>query len=150
MRRLAVIREQNDRGTISVFVIGLAVALLILAGLVVDGGRAINARAAANDDAEQAARAGANQIDDAVLRSSGRVVINQDAARTAARRFLTVKGYPAGDIQVSFPAEGVRVQVGGDVDTTLLSLISINTFHVTGSATARAAVGIVNEIGGAP
>ncbi|HWJ84081.1 MAG TPA: pilus assembly protein TadG-related protein [Cellulomonas sp.] len=147
MRRL---QGDHEQGTISVFVVGLVVALMILAGLVVDGGRAVNARASATDDAEQAARAGANQIDDGVLRSSGRVVIDQPAARQAAADFLAARGYARGEVEVVVDGASVRVSVGDDVPTALLSLIMINSFHVTGSATARAAVGIVDEIGGAP
>ncbi|RHA43826.1 Tad domain-containing protein [Cellulomonas rhizosphaerae] len=147
MRRL-----DNDReaGSVSVFVIGLVVALMILAGLVVDGGRAINARAAATDDAEQAARAGANQIDEGELRGDGRIVLDKPAARQAAADFLAARGYGRGDVEVAVDGVTVSVGVGDDIKTSLLSLIMINSFHVTGSASARAAVGIVDEIGGAP
>ncbi|MDM7831252.1 TadE/TadG family type IV pilus assembly protein [Cellulomonas edaphi] len=140
----------EDTGTMSVFVIGLIVVLMALAGLVVDGGRAINARATAADDAEQAARAGANQVDDVALRGRGTVVVDEAAAREAALSFLSHQGYDRGDVRVAVRADSVDVSVSDDVPTTLLSLVNIDTFHVTGSATARATVGIINEIGGAP
>jgi len=151
VRRVARrVGSSDDTGSMSVFVVGLIVALMVLAGLVVDGGRAVNGRAAAADDAEQAARAGANQIDDAVLRSSGAIVIAPAAARQAAADFLASRGYSRGEVSVTVQDQSVTVSVSDDVDTALLSLINVNSFHVTGSATARAAVGIVNEIGGAP
>ena len=141
---------RDETGSISVFVVGLIVALMVLAGLVVDGGRAVNARAAAADDAEQAARAGANKVDDEVLRGTGRVVLNKADARQAAADFLAARGYHRGDATVTVDDASVSVSVSDDVDTALLSLINVQTFHVTGSATARAAVGIGIEIGGAP
>jgi len=142
--------SDSERGTVSVFVVGLAVALLVLAGLVVDGGRAINARAAAYDDAEQAARAGANEIDVFTLRRTGQVVIKADAARRAVDAFLAARAYPAGSAVTEVGEREVRVKLDGDVDTSLLTLINIDSFHVTATATARAAIGIDAEIGGAP
>ncbi|MEN0128126.1 MAG: pilus assembly protein TadG-related protein [Brevundimonas sp.] len=141
---------QEERGSVSVFVIGLAVALLVLAGLVVDGGRAVNARAAAYDDAEQAARAGANEIDVLRLRNTGQVVIDADAATRAVDAFLAARDYPAGSAVTVVGAREVRVKLDGDVNTSLLTLINIDSFHVTATATARAAIGIDAEIGGAP
>lgn len=148
-RRLGAV-GRDDRGAASVFVIGLIVVLMVVAGLVVDGGRAINARAALSDDAEQAARAGANRLDLVTLRDTGDVRIDPDAAEAAARDFLLVRGYTNDEIGTDADAERVRVQLEQDVPTQLLSLILINTFHVSGGATARAAVGINAEIAGAP
>jgi len=141
---------RDDRGSASVFVIGLFVMLMVVAGLVVDGGRAINARAALSDDAEQAARAGANRLDLVVLRDTGEVRIDPAAAEAEARDFLLVRGYANEEIETDADAERVRVQLEQDVPTQLLSLILVNSFHVSGGATARAAVGINAEIAGAP
>ena len=60
MRIRERITADGEDGAASVFVLGLVVVLMIVAGLVVDGGRAVNGRAAAMDAAEQAARAGAS------------------------------------------------------------------------------------------
>ncbi|WP_029287100.1 pilus assembly protein TadG-related protein [Cellulomonas sp. HZM] len=143
-------RVSGDRGAASVFVIGLIFALMVLAGLVVDGGRAVNGRAAALDDAEQAARAGANEIDEGLLRSTGQVRIDTADAERSARAFVVARGYAADDVHVTANDRTVTVRVQDEVPTALLSLIGVNSFNVTGTATARAAVGIVNEIGGAP
>ena len=150
MRRLRE-RLADDTGAVSVFVIGLVLVLMVVAGLVVDGGRAVNARAALADDAEQAARAGANQIDENVLRASGDVRIDPVAARRAAAEFLAVRGYGPEQVTVDADAIEVHVSLTRVVPTQLLSLIMINDFTVDGEATARAAVGIVTELpGGAP
>lgn len=62
----------SERGSMSVFTVLFSVAVFLLAGLLVDGGAAINARLRAADVAEQAARAGADQIDVDHLRATGR------------------------------------------------------------------------------
>ncbi|KAB8198055.1 hypothetical protein FH608_003970 [Nonomuraea phyllanthi] len=55
----------------SVFTVLFSVVVFLLAGLLVDGGAAINARLRAADVAEQAARAGADEIDVDHLRATG-------------------------------------------------------------------------------
>jgi len=63
----------------SVFTVLFSVAVFLLAGLLVDGGAAINARLRAADIAEQAARAGADQIDVDHLRATGQVRLLAEA-----------------------------------------------------------------------
>src|SRR5690606_18729017 len=130
MRRL---RADSERGSMSALVVVLFVFLMILAGLVVDGGNAINARQRAIDDAEQAARVAANQIDMTQLRANGQVTIVWPDADTAARAYLGQRGYQPGNVQV-FPAAdgGVTVTVESTVSTQLLSLAFIPSFTVTG------------------
>jgi Flp pilus assembly protein TadG len=144
MRRL---RGDSERGAMSALVVVLFVFLMILAGLVVDGGNAINARQRAIDDAEQAARVAANQIDMGQLRADGQVTIMWPDAGAAARTYLGERGYSPGNVQV-VPAAGggVTVTVESTVRTQLLSLAFIPTFTVTGRATALPAVGIDQEI----
>jgi len=140
-------RAGDDTGSASVYVLGLVVAMLVLAGLVVDGGRAVNARSTAADDAEQAARAGASQMNSSMMHGGGNTQVDVSAAQSAARAFLTNEGYAPGEITVNASATDVQVTVRTTVHTALLSLIMIPTMEVSGSATARPAQGIVNEIG---
>lgn len=139
-------RPSREEGSVSVFVIALVVVLMVVAGLVVDGGRAVNARSAAMDVAEQAARSGANQVDLAAMRDSGVVRIDPAAGRAAALDHLVAAGYAADRATVRADDEQVQVTVRDDVPTALLSLIFIRSFPVEGTATARAALGITDEI----
>jgi hypothetical protein len=66
-RRLS---RRGERGTVAASVAILAVPLLLLFGLVVDGGRALEAKLRAKDAAAEAARAGANNCDPTVLRGA--------------------------------------------------------------------------------
>ena len=140
----------RDRGSASVFVVGMIVVLFALAGLVADGGRALNARIEIADDAEQAARSGADQVDDASLRGGGSPRIDPGAAQTAATAFLSARGYDASRMTVTANAASVTVVVTDTVQTSLLQLALIDSFEVEGTATARAAFGITQEITGAP
>src|SRR5690625_2081284 len=81
-------RLRSERGSFSAMIIGLIVMLLMVVGLVIDGGLALNARAQTYDDLEQAARLGANEIDAGALRSSCQVVLIPGQAEAKATAFL--------------------------------------------------------------
>jgi Flp pilus assembly protein TadG len=136
-----------DRGAATVFVVSFAVVLLVLAGLVVDGGLALNARQRVADDVEQAARAGSQHLDLPALRDGGVVRIDPPAAQLAARQFLVRRGYPASAVQVTATAQQVTAAATIQQPTALLSLIFVNHFTVTAQGQARPAVGINGEIG---
>lgn len=139
-----------DQGSASAFVVGMVLVLFAVAGLVADGGRAVNARVAIMDDAEQAARVGADQVDAASLRDLGVARINASRARAEAVQFLAARGYEPSRMTVTANADEVSVQVTDDVPTSLLQLVFISSFTIEGTATARAALGIDTEIAGAP
>jgi len=141
-------RTRSERGAISAMLVTLIVMLFVLAGLVVDGGFAINARQKIYDDAEQAARAAANQIDIETLRATGEIVILEGQARQKAQEYMSARGYPPSQVQVSVDdvAGEVTVAARDTVNTTLLQLIFISDFDVEGQATSRPAVGITGEM----
>lgn len=129
--------RRDERGAASAFVVGMAVTLLACAGLVVDGGTALNARMKLADDVEQAARAGAQEIDLVTLRSSGVVQLDQGAAQARAQTYLGGLGYDSGSVAVT--GDAVTVSADDVVRTRLLTLIGIGTFDVSATATAEAA-----------
>jgi Flp pilus assembly protein TadG len=59
----------GDRGSVAVFTVVFAVAVVFLTALIVDGGNAMNARERAADIAGQAARAAADDIQTSALRA---------------------------------------------------------------------------------
>jgi Flp pilus assembly protein TadG len=142
-------RRRDDRGSAALFVAIFAPAMIFLAGLVIDGGAAIEARQRASDIAEQAARAAAGQCDVAVLRAKGVCRITSDAvARQAAAPFLTGNGVTASDVQRIRPVggneyEGVRVSVTITFDTTLLGILPrFETLTINETADAIAVTGL--------
>lgn len=142
--------RHDDRGSASSFVVALFVVLLVVAGLVADGGRAVNARVAITDDAEQAARAGADQVDAETLRTTGALVIDPSRATAAATELLAARGYASSRMRVVANTDEVTVTVSDDVTTSLLQLAFIDSFTVEGTASARAALGIDAELGAGP
>ena len=75
-------RPRGERGSFTFAVIFWALIAMMLAALVVDGGLSITERQRAGDIAEQAARAGANDLDPNELRA-GRYVLAADACDQA-------------------------------------------------------------------
>jgi Flp pilus assembly protein TadG len=64
-------RRDGERGSVAVFTVVFAIAVVFLTALILDGGIAMNAKERAADIAEQAARAAADNIDVGTLRSTG-------------------------------------------------------------------------------
>ena len=75
---------ERERGSVAVFTVVFAVAVVFLAALIVDGGIAMNAKERAADIAEQAARAAAGDIDIAGLRAGRVAAIGPGACGLAA------------------------------------------------------------------
>lgn len=75
-------RPRGQRGSFTFAVVFWALIAMMLAGLVVDGGLSITERQRAGDIAEQAARAGANDLDPNALRA-GKYVLAGDACNRA-------------------------------------------------------------------
>jgi len=131
-RREAAYAAGTDDGAVAMFVVVITVALLAMAGLVIDGGYALAARQEAANTAEQAARVGA----DALSR------IDPAQAAAAARGYLSAAGH-VGDVDVS--GDTVTVTVRVSKRTAILSAVGINAIAVTGRATARGLIGIDRE-----
>jgi hypothetical protein len=113
----------------------MTVALVVLAGLVLDGGAALAAHGRAADTAQQAARAGADALDDQSLRSStpGGLVTDPAAAHQAAAEVLAAADL-TGDITVTGTA--VTVTARATNPTAILAIVGIT--RVGGTATATA------------
>jgi Flp pilus assembly protein TadG len=141
MSRPRMSRHSRDqRGSATVFMLGFATVLMVGAGLVVDGGLALNARSRLTDDAEQAARAGANAIDVNALRDRGELVVDPGRAQAVAAGFLADRGYQ--NISVSVNGNRVTASAESTADTAILGLIGIGSFTVRGDAVAEPEAGI--------
>jgi hypothetical protein len=123
----------GDTGMVSVFVLAAMTGLLVITGLGLDPGLAFAAKVDALGQAEQAARAGAEQINLTLYRTSGRLQLDPTAAQTAARRFLAAE-HAAGTVTVT--GNRVTVIVTATYRTHLWALIHVDTItvHATGTA----------------
>ncbi|MFC0549641.1 pilus assembly protein TadG-related protein [Planotetraspora thailandica] len=123
----------------AVFTVVFAFVAFLLAGLLVDGGAAINARLKAADVAEQAARAGADQIDTDTLRATGQALLVRDSAAVcaAAREIVNAQAADGVRWESCTPSRTqVTIEVTAHWDTIFLSAIGINGTTMEGSATA--------------
>ncbi|MEU5988982.1 pilus assembly protein TadG-related protein [Spirillospora sp. NPDC047418] len=129
---------RGDRGTIAMYTVLFTPVVLLLAGLLVDGGLAIHARQRAADMAEQAARAGANQIDTDALRATGKPVLDPGRARAAACDLLAAYPDEVTASQCDANGQEVAVTVQISVKPQLLGIIpGFGEFRLTAGATAR-------------
>ena len=140
------LREHGERGSTALFVAFFAPAMIFMAGLVIEGGAAMEARQRAADIAEQAARAAARECDVAILRQQSECRITDSRAVAAA-----VGPYAGTDGGTSLTPElirspdggasfyGVRVTVRMTFSTTLLGIVpGYETLTIEESAEAVA------------
>ncbi|MFB9837708.1 pilus assembly protein TadG-related protein [Actinoallomurus acaciae] len=135
---------RGDRGTVALFTTIFAVFVLVLAGLLVDGGLTIHARQRAADIAEQAARAAADDIDVAYLRRTGKARILATDAPCRRARLLASK-YPevTGPVQCDTSGgDEARVIIQIRVKFQLLSAFGFSDMTMSSAASAHPQEGI--------
>lgn len=128
-------RCAGEDGIISIVLVLMTGALLALAGLVWDGGRAITARQQAANLAEQAARSGADAMNIAAIRSAG--IDQLDPARAAADacRYVQVAAPDASCRATATPTD-VTVVITTRTPTAVLGIVGISRLTTHGHATA--------------
>ncbi|KAA1427200.1 hypothetical protein [Nocardioides antri] len=131
-------RTRDERGAASAFIVGMTITMLVVAGLVVDGGGALNAKSTIADDVEAAAVAGAQATDELHYRQHDELVVNPAEAEARAREVLASRGYT--DIRVYATETTVTVSARDTVATKMLLLIGFNEFDIDATATAEAGV----------
>ena len=122
--------SQKSEGSISAFVVCLTMSLIVLAGLVFDGGRVIARYAELSDIAENAARIGAQQV---VGIRSGDPQLNEVAASRRIENFLNDKRLSG---RVTVRDGGTIVEVREKIPMVLLSLIGIRERHIVVTRTS--------------
>lgn len=132
-------RSSDDAGQVTPFVVILVIALLALAGLVLDAGLALSAKVQALDAAQAAARAGAQELDLNLYRTTGQARLNPAAATNTAQAWLAAAAL---DGTASATATEVTVTVYRTQKTQLLQLIGVSTLNVSATASATAVQGV--------
>jgi hypothetical protein len=138
------VQLDGEDGAISILVVGLALAFLMVAGLLYDGGNVLASRRQAFDIADNAARAGAQAVDIAALRATGRTHLDPDVAAAAARDYLVRVGHRG---SISVEDRTVHVTVTVDVPLTFLRLGGADTRTVTGTGEAAVVRGVTEPEG---
>lgn len=138
-RALAPLRSED--GQVSLFVLGMTLVVLAVAGLAVDGTRAFLLRRTLQNAADSAALAGANALDEnAYYASAGKdVSLDAGAARATAARWLARRGISASFVRAD--RSRTVVVVRGAVETTFLRLIGVRRVPVAVESVAAPVAG---------
>ena len=125
---------RREAGALSIWVVlTTATAFLAILGLVADGGRILNTRAALDRAASQAARAGADQLSSAGIRD-GNNDVSASQAITAATNYLTAAGIQG---TVTVTGQKVTVTVHRAVQPQILGTFGMPTINVTETESAQ-------------
>jgi len=135
--------REDQNGRVTAFVVIIVTATLLFAGLVLDGGLALAAKIRAIGEAQEAARAGAQEIDLAAYRANGTLRLVPQEASVAAYDYLAAIGHTG---TVSVKDNAVDVSVTVHQPTQLLGLIGIDSITVTGTGQAQPQRGIREAI----
>lgn len=125
---------RDERGQVTAFVAVFAVALLAVAGLVIDGGAVLAAKRRAISEAEGAARAGAQMLAPAALHQ-GEARPDPAGATVAAEAFLAKAGHQG---TVAVDGDTVVVSVSFRRPMLVLGIGGLASVTVTGEGAARA------------
>ncbi len=131
--------RRDERGQVTAFVAVLTAGLLLVAGLVFDGGTALAAKTRALDQAQEAARAGAQELSLAWVRGGAGPLLDPARAQAAAQASLAAAGATG---TVSIAGDEVTVTVTSTTHTQLLHLAGVGEITVSATATARAEPGV--------
>lgn len=132
------VRRHDEAGVVTVFVVALMTVFIALGGLVVDGGVMLDARRRAVNEAEAAARAGAQILTPEGVRSGGSDVA-VTGAEDAVRRYVAATGH---DARAAVTADTVEVTVSFRQPLLILGAFGLVSPVVRGTARVEAVRGV--------
>lgn len=135
-------RWGDDRGMVTAFVASFSIALLAVGGLVVDGGYILAARQRAYDEADAAARAGAQAIDIDTLRAGGDTSVVAPDAQRRVDEYLGTTGHQ-GLVEVS--GDRVTVTIVHDQSLVVLNAFGVGPVTIEARGTASAIQAVEDE-----
>jgi Flp pilus assembly protein TadG len=134
-------RLRGDDGTLTLFTAITVIGLLVALGFIVDAGQKLQAGQQARAIAEEAARAGAGQVNrSAAYAHGGTFTVDPAVAAATARAYLADSGYP-GTVTVTGDRT-IQVTVTVTRPATFTAIIGISQVSATQTATANLFQGI--------
>lgn len=137
--------DEGDEGSVTLFVVVAVVGLLVLIGLVVDGGTKVRALQRADRLAAEAGRAGGQAIDVPAAITGEPPTIDARAAVGAAQAYLRANGV-TGSVSVGDAGRSLTVNVTTTANTVFLGLVGVNTMTVRGSAKVSLVRGVTGAL----
>lgn len=123
----------REAGSVTVFLVITVTGLLILIGLVADGGAKLRAAQRADQIAAEAARTAGQVIDLPGVVANADIQVDRQGAVAAATAYLATTGQ-TGVVTITPDGTTLRVTVTTTSPTAFLSLIGITQLTVTGQS----------------
>ena len=141
-QRTVYLRRHDERGSVTAWFATVSFALVVIVGLVLDGGAQLHAEERAFGIAAQAARTGGQQLDTAAVVASQGFAVDPDQAVDAAHQYLAEVGV---DGTVWVDGDQVHVVVNDSYTPVVLGMLGLGPFTIEATASAR----LIRVLGGA-
>lgn len=130
--------RRSDRGSITLWMLGLSLLILLFGGLALDYWRGLALQRELAAVADSAALAAASGIDEEIYRSTGDLVLDPVRSRNLASTAVSWQGVDVVDLAVEVEPTFVVVTVGGEVELGLLGVFVDQSEPLLVRASARA------------
>jgi len=118
--------RENERGSVTLWVLYWALTILFLSGFAIDLWRGVAVRRSLVEQAEAAAAAGANGLDVELFRDTGQVALDPARAEALALDNLAAQGendlITGSSVSVDSAANKITVELSSSVDFTLIKV----------------------------
>lgn len=130
--------RKSDRGSVTIWMLGLSILLLIFGGLALDYWRGLALQRELAAVADSAAVAAASGVDEEHYRATGDVVLEPTQARGLAESAVAWQGVEVVGLDVDVDPAAVTVTLTAEVEMSLLGVFvdQSEPLTVRGSATA--------------
>ena len=137
--------SSRERGSATIWMLGLSLLLLLFGGLALDFWRALALQRELAAVADSAAVAAASGIDEDIYRADGNLVLNSNRARDLALSSIAFQNVVLTSTDISTSADGasVSVTIEGAVELGLLGVFVDETEPLIVRASATAAPRLV-------
>lgn len=129
---------EPDRGSVTIWVLGLSVLILLFGGLALDYWRALALQRELVAVADSAAVAAASGLDEETYRTTGELVLDPTRARELADAAVGWQGVEVVASEVQVAPESVTVTLTAAVDLGLLGVFVDESAPLTVRASATA------------
>ena len=131
---------RSDRGSVTIWMLGLSVLVLLFGGIAIDLWRALDLQRELAAVADSAAVAAAAGIDEEHYRLTGEVVLDPVRAASFGRSSISSQGVDLSETRVDTAADGseVVVEIGAELGLGLLGLFVDQSQPLTITTSASA------------
>lgn len=130
--------RRSDRGSMTIWMLGLSALLLVFGGLALDYWRALALQRELAAVADSAAIAAASGIDEETYRTTGDVILEPTRARGLAEAAVDWQGVDVVGLRVDVEPTSVSVAVTAEVELGLLGVFVDQSEPLTVRGTASA------------